>query len=172
MTRVSTSYHDPVKARLSTVEDLKPAQWAGTVRTVAAAAARHDWPMERVIETLAMLGLDAKAARDAKAALRRSIRLRMIYASVPTPKAPLKPPAAKPAPKAAPSPSAAFPPNLTRERAGRFVWVGELCARGLHPMTGENRTTRPDRSTAQCRACTLARRQAARDLVRRQKAAV
>jgi hypothetical protein len=171
---VRRSYSDPIKARLSTVEDLKPTQWAGIVRTVALQAQRHDWSMERVTETFDMLGLDAKAARDAKASLRRSIRLKWVDASTPHPKALPMPRVHKPAPRkpavvsAKATLSAAtgltatarvtelLATHWSRDRQGRFA-PGSFCVRGLHRMTDTNRLTRRDRSSVQCRACTVAR---------------
>lgn len=170
------SYSDPIKARLSTVEDLKPTQWAGTVRTVALQAERHGWSRERITEVFDMLGMDAKAARDAKAALRRAVRLKWVDASTPHPKALPTPRVRKPAPRKPAVVSAkatlaagttltatvrvSTPPRLathwSRDRQGRFA-QGSFCVRGLHRMTETNRLTRRDRSSVQCRACTVAR---------------
>lgn len=153
------SYSDPIKARLSTVEDLKPTQWAGTVRTVALQAERHGWSQERITEVFDMLGMDAKAARDAKQALRRSIRLKWIAASTPTPKALPAPRALQPA---APTPVLPIlaPPKHSkdgyRDPVGRFTQA-DFCVKGLHAMVDTNRLTRRDRSSVQCRACTVAR---------------
>lgn len=155
---MTSPYRDPMKVRLSMVDDLKPSQWAGMLATVASAAERQGWAPDEAREMLAMLGMDAKAARDAKAALRRSARLRLIYASAPTPKALPRPRTGQLGARV----------GHRRDRGGRFA-NQEMCARGLHPNVPENRITRPDRTTTQCRPCSQTRKRA--DRARRKAAA-
>lgn len=148
MTGFNRNYNDPAHSRVTYVGELKPHQWAGTLRTVALQAERHDWPMERVHEVLDMLGLDVKIARSAKEALQRSRRLKWISTLAPVPTPGLK---ALPKPRTAP-----LPYGQGRDKGGRFT-RGTLCGKGLHKMIQPNLLTRRDRTSVQCRACTVAR---------------
>lgn len=141
------SYRDPIKARLTLVDELKPNQWATMIQVVARAAQRGDWPAERTAETLAMLGLTDKLAKDAREVLRRNKRLKAIRAANPTP--------TLTKPKLKPVPALPLLPGR-RDPLGKFL-PAEVCKKGLHRLTPDNRVTRKDRKTTQCRACTVAR---------------
>lgn len=162
--RGGRQYRDPVKARLTLVEDLKPNQWAGVVAVVARNAELGNWTVDETHQVLSMLGVDTSTAREAKAALRRARRLKLIYAAAPTPKKLPKPRTAQPAAKKAPSPP--LPPpepkpfepgKPLRDTYGHFT-VNELCTAGLHPNIPENRITRPDRAQTECKLCTKERK--------------
>lgn len=155
--RGGRQYRDPIKARLTVVEQLKPHQWAGLATVVARNAERGAWSPEEATQVLDMLGLDKAAAREAKQALKRARRLKLIYASAPTPKSLPEPRVRHSEPVAVVSDAPAM--TQVRDKAGKFA-SGELCNRGLHALEGRNRMTRPDRPTIQCRECTKIRKRA------------
>lgn len=167
------SYRDPIKARLAMVDELKPTQWAATIASVARAAERGNWPVERAVETLEMLGLTAKLAKEAREVLHRTRRLKQIQAANPTPRL-TTPKPITPVRVLRPDktgmvtlklePGKDFDGIIEKDPNGhapngRFTgWRSEFCKSGLHRMTPENRITRKDRKTGQCRACTVARK--------------
>jgi hypothetical protein len=172
-----------VNQSLSTTIEPTPAQLAGVLRTVARAAERDDWPLERVQETLAMLGFDSAAVNGVRLALRRSLRARRGLATIPVPgpalrashatPSPASPRRAKPRPTEPRLPCPAMPDPTepcqapatvaepiragTRNAVGKFV-TAEVCSRSLHVMSPENVIIRPDKVARQCKACTYARR--------------
>lgn len=157
-----SQYRDPVKARLALVDSLKPTQWAGLVSTIARNAERGGWTTAETVQVLSMLGLDRDSAKEAKQALRRSARLRVVHGHAPGPFRPrAEPSAAKPGPSWVAAPV----PHGYRDRKGKFR-TAEICVAGLHELVGDNRITRPDRDSVQCRACTRMRKSSPEYLAR------
>lgn len=152
--RGGRQYRDPVKARLSIVDALKPTQWAGLVSTIARNAERGGWTPAETVQVLSMLGLDRDSAKEAKQALRRAARLRAVHGHAP---GPFRPRAETSGAKSGPSWVAAPVAHGYRDKTGKFT-TAEICVAGLHELIGDNRITRPDRTVVQCRACTRMRK--------------
>lgn len=150
-------YRDPLRTHAEAIHELRPQQYADAVSTVARNAERGGWPTSEVAQVLSMLGIDQDRARDAKTALRRAQRLRLVHGG---PERPVTRPMGQLEAR-----------TDGRDALGRFVTT-ELCAKGLHELTGANRLTRADRKSIQCKACTRKRKvaQYARELAAAQQA--